>query len=1079
MWIIDSVKSFIRTARLWFPEKQDINPDEISFQTDINKEETINNKPLFDTQNINTSPYIDSLDFFNDVWKNEIITEPISTEVDDKTEEDNKFNISNINPFNLGIGKVASFIWDKFSEADELRNSWQADNIWEWVYWTTLEPLVKEVKTLYDWIKLWREGKQLQEDVLEISVWWDISKIWRSWWWVNIDWNRIPTKLWWKTVPVKEYVESYSNAFQSWLNSSEAGNHTLEDFQLKLKESWFSDALINSIEKDELEEWLVKYFWGTKELNESFWLLQGTRLQRSMTNIVSDELWSANRFNSSSIKSVLNSLDTFDIEEWDLWDFKQTLLNDWVNQDVVDKLNENNVSLIKNKINDWKTENWITEIKNDWWYIQIESWYKNEFDWEWNLLSSDYIWWTELSSQELELNKIAWTNLLDPNAIKENLLETVRKTHEGSDYNQTELTTVWADAYQAFSNEINDQKDHLLWTMELIKKERREWNEELANKMEKELRESAKLFNIFQQNVYDLTKIKIENKLVWRDLEKYIYNKYWVKITQFMKKDGKWWYIDTNGWAMADYIINKQVDINNMYYMQSDNVSDTWRAYHAIVWTLDSILSPLKKPFTRIMKGTVRAQIEDIGAFDPVPWRQPWELWRRTSNKFFGISDEALSFLAPEIIKVTATWWTSLLASWVSWLSKLSKITWLSNVWYKLSKTSNYIKDINKATKWIISAYKWDEVNTLWLWINYILNWAKRATREMNIEVQSNRIDPERWDEFNTNLAAITLVAPWFFDAKALAKSFWLSDWISHYDVLKSMTDKEVDWWRLKSVRDMAAKNLKDLSVYYETAWARAQRELKLLAWNSLLAKKTYLKSAAINSAIENPVKVWLTNAEVMWTYLGKGLKDMGDKEIVETAAILKQIIEDPTKNLADVIKVVENLPWRVTLWKISSTVPDSAEAIKKLSTQMTESIRNWEMFPVKYVGDDVKMSSAIQNVFWGKFLPSRVFTKWDIAKASGKAKWTFLESIFDEKFFDTYWEDLWNWKFTLTSQGKRNLWVIEQPTKSWIANDVGNWNIEALKEKIRAYLWNDYEWLVMDWEIINNISKVLSDTIC
>ena len=31
-----------------------------------------------------------------------------------------------------------------------------------------------------------------------------------------------------------------------------------------------------------------------------------------------------------------------------------------------------------------------------------------------------------------------------------------------------------------------------------------------------------------------------------------------------------------------------------------------------------------------------------------------------------------------------------------------------------------------------------------------------------NIEVQANRIDPDRWQDFNTNLAIWTLIAPRF-----------------------------------------------------------------------------------------------------------------------------------------------------------------------------------------------------------------------------------------------------------------------------------------------------------------------------
>jgi hypothetical protein len=216
-----------------------------------------------------------------------------------------------------------------------------------------------------------------------------------------------------------------------------------------------------------------------------------------------------------------------------------------------------------------------------------------------------------------------------------------------------------------------------------------------------------------------------------------------------------------------------------------------------------------------------------------------------------------------------------------------------------------------------------------------------------------------------------------------------------------------------------------------------------------------------------------------MGMYVGKSMKNMDEKEISDIVIWLRTIIEDPTKNLADIVKFVHDIPGQVTLGSLVSSLWETTKTAKKFADYAQQATRNWEMFPVKYVWDDAKIGAAIQNVFWWKFLPSRTFTKSELDKAAIKSDWTYINTIFKDDTFGIYRDDLGWWKYKLTSDGKRTLWVYEQPSKSAIVDSLGNWNKGELEKGLRPYLWDDYNTLIMDWEIIDNMRKILSDTIC
>lgn len=109
---------------------------------------------------------------------------------------------------------ATSFIWwvnkaiDKYNEFKDLVEKWEADNIWEAFYWTTLEPWVKRLKNKVDGIKLIREQKDLKEDVLLESLWWDatldITYWWPIWMWgrksISVDWKGRALKIDWNKV---------------------------------------------------------------------------------------------------------------------------------------------------------------------------------------------------------------------------------------------------------------------------------------------------------------------------------------------------------------------------------------------------------------------------------------------------------------------------------------------------------------------------------------------------------------------------------------------------------------------------------------------------------------------------------------------------------------------------------------------------------------------------------------------------------------------------------------------------------------------------------------------------------------
>ncbi len=1084
MWILDNIRGFLK---IWTRESaKELKPTQPSVDVDA-----------IDFTKRDFSQFSNIPQFNIDLWFGVTKQEEEEEEKEKKAPLVTKKEMSLLWELSLAINPATSFIWwankviDKYNESKDLVEKWEADNVWEAFYWTTLEPWVKRLKDKVDYIKQIREQKNLKEDVLLESLWWD-AKLYITYWWpiwmwdrnaISVDWKGRALKIDWNQVNSKYFIETYNNILDNFVNTEAP---TLEWFKTSLKDNWFDDWFINNITKDSLEKAIsIKYKWESK-LEDNFWKLWVNQVHSEMTKLFKDEFGKINRFNESDVKNVSIYLDSFDIENWDINEFKKSLTNLWVKDEIVSSISQENIFNMKEKLDLWKDESGIIEIKDDWWYTQKQWWYNITFDWAWNLVEKEYVWWSLLSKSDLELTEMAWVVLYDNNTYIKNMFDLVANIYKWEWHTAEQLTTVAVDAAKALIDEIGDQKNHLKWTMELIKKARREWENDLADMLEGRLKESAVLFNLFQKNLYELTTIKLENKLVWRDLKKFIEKEYWMDITQFMKRDDKWNVIDTWWWTMADYIINQQVDSNAKYYVQSKNVSVLSKIYHSIVWWVDTALAPLKKPFVRLQNWTIRAQIHRIWWFDPIPWFQTWELWRRSYNQVAWISDEFLAFIAPEIIKAVSTWWASMVSAWlrIPWyINKTSKIA------YWLWKTADFIQDWNKAIRWVHSVYKWDKINSFWLWISYALNASMWALRDLNIEVQANRVDPERWDEFNTNLAIATMIVPRFFDWIRAAKSLGMVDWISNFDVIRHMADWETSRWALNSVRKQAAKNLSDISKEYEWLSAKWRKDLKAMFGSSLIQQDAFMKRMAIEKSItkadkmpNSPLELALTDIELFAQKVWSWLKGMDSPEMLEKLALLKQTILDPAANLADVIKVVHDLPWEVRLWKLRSTLKDSPEATKKFSEYIRIAARRWELFNVQYIWDIPELASSVRYVFNDKFLPTKVFSATELNTAFKKAndlKWLPIRDVVDPKNRWIFWDDLWWGKYRLSSDWKQQLWIREQPSKSWIVDSLNNWKMSELEKNVRAYLWKEYDNLVLDWEIIDDVSKILSNIIC
>lgn len=870
-------------------------------------------------------------------------------------------------------------------------------------------------------------------------------------------------------------------------------DQSLESLKLELQNIWVPWIYLEQITQDKLQGAINKDNKSLTELESKWFDIETKDIKWSFLSSINSEIEWFQWLDRKSAIPIANAISVYNPEIKNIEDVKRSMINNWVSEEYVNKITTWNIDKIYDKYTIWRDDRSIIETNTDGSFTKDDWLYRSSYDAEWNMISTEMS--KSLSTNNKKLSAL-WLQVDTFSDLWARILENVVKNNPWARWNQ--INAIAMSALSATLWERDETIDHLVWTMRLIENAQESWNTDLASTLTTRLKEDIKVMNLWMNNLNELVDIKIENKLQWWLLKKYIKEEYNMSIDDFMKRDENGKVMDTEWLPVPDYIISRQVDSDAIDALKTTTQGTLQRWYRIATDWLSNATESFKKIPIHFQKWTVQAQIEDIGSFDPIPWYQPGELATRSVNSFLWWTDEAFALFAPDIILWFVSWWTSLVWEWVRLAWKWANAMKMVNTANRLIKYWDTIKDLNKYAKWFFNVankaweadklgmYRW-LITNLWMWL----------VRDLNGEARWQRLDPQRWNDFNVNFAITTMMIPWMLDWWRLIKSLrvW-EDWISNIDILKTLAMdsldsswkiKTADRWMIQWYKKWRIKNIKDAEKIYNWLDAEWKKLYKTMLWAGILSNKMVEKEMFKNlGKAQTFWTAWLaiSDIEAFAMQVGRALKNVWDPETQALTRRLAEQIANKEINFVDMLKEAYNLPQTVTLWNIRSTIQDSPEMLKNFDIAIKQAINNWTIDTLlKYVWwNDEFYSQMVQSVFWNRFLPSKQFSIKELDSAASKSWWTPLSDMFikwDNWKYNELYRNFEDWKYTLNNNWLSKMMFPVQPSKIWLESQLWNWDYEWAARTISAYIWENVSNIVASEKLIRKIDELFSSKIC
>lgn len=942
--------------------------------------------------------------------------------------------------------------WDPFwkSLLQQLNESTNFKNIWESISWFA--------KWFVSWRKIKKTNNQTLSELFNYKV-------------INSSSRKSDLAL---------------SIFEKW---AENNDWNIDTLKTNLKDAWINNRLIRKITPETVSV-ASSILWKKDTLIKDAYIQETTNLKNSITNNF-DSVFRIPWMEYKNITSDdgVKLFKTIDGLSWDISDiniFKQQLVDNGVSKETISKITNDNIDKLQQQYKFTKNNHKIESIDNNGNITTSDGKLKTTIDKDWNIIEE--IW--ETSDQENNLLKQENFTQISKDLIKEYLLNKLYKLYPDATWD--EISAIYADVYKTIEKEEWTVLDHINAMIKLKESAKIEWRQDIVDKLDKEIDKARPLVTAFQNNLLELTDIIIDNQLIWdKAINNYIKENYWMPVTEFMKRwqDGEQLNIWTR--SIPDYIINLSTFADMKYSMETDTLSPEMKAYifaSDLIWLWTSWIKTLTSIVTSpFKKWTYRAQVWWLSYMDTIPWFQAWENARRYMWQFRDISDETLA-LFPWIMKWVVKWWLNVwkLATSIPWLSQYQTIR---NIW----KWIDTIRDINLFSKWIVNAtLKWvwteAEVNKLWLIESAASNIARSIAKDLYIEWVVRRIDSERWEDWNRQLSLVTFALPYLFYVPWIIKSLWLDGWISNIDIAKTLWTRKTSRTELNQLRKQYRNMSADLFKKYNSFDTKLQKQIKSDLWWWMVMTRAFADEMVLNST-----KQWNEFID-FWNYIandpewfikniGSYMKKWHSADTQKFIDWLKIIVNDPNTNIVDIIKYSYDLPWTISIMWMRSTIPDTAWATKVLADAIRNAASKWQIAPVQFVwwGVDWVLSTYIKNVFGNKFLPSKKFTEWELLKAKDKAKWTPLEWLLST---NTEWKFAMfkkqsDWKYILTKDWLKQLWVIDTPTTDKIIKHIDDEEYEELADYLWRILGRDVTNLTVEWWVIPKLKEFLSSKLC
>lgn len=514
-------------------------------------------------------------------------------------------------------------------------------------------------------------------------------------------------------------------------------------------------------------------------------------------------------------------------------------------------------------------------------------------------------------------------------------------------------------------------------------------------------------------------------------------------------------------WAKADF-----------EYQKSRKIEDAWDLFSVVFNSIWDWVKVLETSYVN------PALAQTIGNTVDFVWQVLWVEWAWTfaeadvsSLSTYAFTDEwawvfekymnKILWASPEVL----TFWLSI-AAWDKWISKVAKLTWVWALAWNVTVGSSY-------------SYK------LFKWMNLTDQTAMRAARALdNVAYTVWNLVPKE-------------VAAWFvwnsFDPESWSKlqeHFWMLD-VAFGGIWGVMRQVWLFWWAAIKNLDRVLQTPEDWAKYLEK-WGMTAERTSLTPQEVQVFNQTYKQLFEANKKlfwVTKAVERWdmwidsqivgLTseqfNTETKKALARSSLRDLYIKnewQLTDADRLvlwgLQKLVADPKTNVADVLKISYNIPWKLQfMWFESSALTKADEMLRQL---------------------DFKYNKAVDEVFtteWWK--PDNVLTTTDIELAHSNSKRKELyKNLFIESANDTfrpnpkYFDEIEDW-FQLNSEWYTYLWIADLRKDAWqiLSTNKEMTVTEAIRESATRTWDTVPESFLQSLEKTNLVEKLISLSWC
>lgn len=497
------------------------------------------------------------------------------------------------------------------------------------------------------------------------------------------------------------------------------------------------------------------------------------------------------------------------------------------------------------------------------------------------------------------------------------------------------------------------------------------------------------------------------------------------------------------GWdvqnIISQVIMKKQENIDDKLAQYAPTIWQNLK--HSIVWLgrwVGGYLTTLSQVALWWVEEVMGATLKTASNFWEIFWLSPIDVWVLTSwqENLWMYADD---FETPSTLRQVAAnfWWVApeiaefvLEQKWINkafnYAEKLLVTRWAVKMLWKIPW--NELKNLTKLQAWeILSSAAKSKV------IKPIMEFTKSFVEDAVIwNGMDTEINSDTQAMFSLFWGYISLLWTWLLKMwrekvanilnwTLLTSRFQTTDVIKYYrehpEVLGEMLDTALGWTiknNILSVPDMVNRILDDTLAL--------KNQIDIIKKNDPTGMMKKISDAYVWASLN--------------VLLGK------DMQTNEMRKYLTSVMNDNRISIPDIIKERMNLVWQCTL----------ADEISQKYLKIDS-----EMYKKNYVPKELHVLS------WWQFDVKKVYKQADIdemlKKADGTDMWNVVE-VFSDK--EKYFNDLWNWEYTLNKEWFDKLWVsLEKadPTIFWTMSK----DTEAFTEKLK--------WVSANWE------RMYSDT--